>query len=82
MGTRSHGLGIREPSGFYGHSGAIFGYSTWLLHSPARDATLDVLAQRGETETAFAGKIAVDILHLIYPEDVPQAASEPATPTP
>ena len=50
--TLSYGLGIMDLNGFYGHTGAIFGYSTWLLHSPERDATLVVLANRGETETS------------------------------
>lgn len=77
-----YGLGIMDVNGFYGHTGAIFGYSTWLLHSPARDATLVVLANRGETETEFAGKIAADILHLVFPDAFPRAAAAPATPSP
>lgn len=82
--TLGYGLGIMDLNGFYGHTGAIFGYSTWLLHSPARDATLVVLANRGETDVEFAGKIAVDILHLLFPEQFPKEASEPkaaATPS-
>ncbi|MFN8590451.1 MAG: serine hydrolase domain-containing protein [Thermomicrobiales bacterium] len=75
-----YGLGIMDLNGFYGHTGAIFGYSTWVLRSPERDATLVVLANRGETETEFAGKIAVDILHFLYPDAFPRAASAPATP--
>ncbi len=54
-----------------GHNGAIFGYSTWMLHSPEQDATLVVLANRGETETEFAGTIALDIAHLIFPDSFP-----------
>lgn len=77
-----YGLGILEVNGFYGHNGAIFGYSTWLLHSPALDATLVVLANRGETETEFASAIAIDILHLLFPEQFPREASLPAQATP
>jgi D-alanyl-D-alanine carboxypeptidase len=77
-----YGLGILEINGFYGHNGAIFGYSTWMLHSPEQDATLVVLANRGETETEFAGTIALDIAHLIFPDNFPIAPGTPATATP
>jgi D-alanyl-D-alanine carboxypeptidase len=62
-----YGLGIMEWNGFLGHAGAIFGYSTWMLHSPERDATLVVLANRGETETEFASAITAEILQLLFP---------------
>ncbi len=77
-----YGLGILAINGFYGHNGAIFGYSTWMLHSPEQDATLVVLANRGETETEFAGTIALDIAHLIFPDSFPIAPGTPATATP
>lgn len=77
-----YGPGIMDLNGFLGHSGAIFGYSTWLLHSPELDATIVVLANRGETETEFAGKIAVDVAHLSFPETFPRQASLPSTATP
>jgi D-alanyl-D-alanine carboxypeptidase len=78
-----YGLGILGVNGFYGHNGAIFGYSTWMLHSPEQDATLVVLANRGETETEFAGTIALDIAHLIFPDSFPvvPGAAAAATPT-
>jgi D-alanyl-D-alanine carboxypeptidase len=77
-----YGLGIMEVNGFYGHNGAIFGYSTWLLHSPELDATIVVLANRGETETEFAGPIAIDIAHFLYPEQFPRELGTPAAATP
>ncbi|MGH2614885.1 MAG: serine hydrolase domain-containing protein [Thermomicrobiales bacterium] len=77
-----YGLGIMDVNGFLGHSGAIFGYSTWVVRSPEEQATIVVLANRGETETEFAGTIAADIAHLFFPERFPRAASAPATPTP
>jgi hypothetical protein len=73
-----NGLGIMEVNGFPGHSGAIFGYSTWVLHAPEAQATIVVLANRGETETEFAGAIAVDFAHLRFPERFPRTASVPA----
>jgi D-alanyl-D-alanine carboxypeptidase len=36
----SYGLGIARAGGFYGHSGGIFGYSGWALHSPSRRTTI------------------------------------------
>ncbi len=72
-----YGLGIASINGFLGHTGAIFGYSTWLLHSREANATIAVLANRGETETEFAGKIAVDITHLFFPAAFPRAAGTP-----
>ena len=70
-----YGLGIMRLNGFLGHAGAIFGYSTWMLHSTEEDATIVVLANRGETETEFASKIAVDIAHQLFPERFPRDAS-------
>ena len=80
--TFGYGLGIMEINGFLGHNGAIFGYSTWLLHSLAKEATIVVLANRGETQTEFAGGIAIDIAHHLFPEQFPRAAATlvPATP--
>jgi D-alanyl-D-alanine carboxypeptidase len=80
--TLGYGLGIMEINGFYGHNGAIFGYSTWLLHSPQLGATLVVLANRGETETEFAGTIALDLLHHLFPEQFPREVSPPPSATP
>ncbi len=80
--TLGYGRGIMEVNGFYGHAGAIFGYSTWLLHSPQLGATLVVLANRGETETEFASAIALDILHHLCPEQFPREVSPPAAAPP
>lgn len=68
-----YGLGIIEWNGFLGHAGAIFGYSSWMLHSGKDDATIVVLANRGETETEFASAITADIGQLFFPERFPPA---------
>ena len=52
-----YGLGIMDWTGWLGHAGAIFGYSTWMLHHPEKDATVVVLANRGETQQEFASAI-------------------------
>ena len=69
-----YGLGIMEINGFYGHTGAIFGCSTWILHSPAEDGAIVVPANRGETQTEFPDAIAVDLGHLVFPTGFPRAA--------
>ena len=49
------------------HAGAIFGYSTWMLHHPGRGATVIVLANRGETMPEFANSITFRILDTLFP---------------
>ena len=61
-----YGLGIMEWQGWLGHAGAIFGYSTWMLHHPQKDATVIVLANRGETEQEFASAITFEILRTFF----------------
>jgi D-alanyl-D-alanine carboxypeptidase len=77
-----YGLGIMDLNGFYGHTGAIFGYSTWILHSSAEDGTIVVLTNRGETQTEFAGAIAVDLGHLVFPARFPRPAGAPTPAAP
>jgi D-alanyl-D-alanine carboxypeptidase len=61
-----YGLGIMEWNGWLGHAGAIFGYSTWMLHHPEKDATVVVLANRGETQQEFASAITFEILQTLF----------------
>ena len=65
-GTFGYGLGIMEWRGWLGHAGAIFGYSTWMLHHPEQDATVIVLANRGETEQEFASAITFEIVQTLF----------------
>ncbi len=39
----NYGLGIMEYKGFYGHGGDIFGYHTFIIHSPERKTTIAVM---------------------------------------
>ena len=64
--TFGYGLGIMEWQGWLGHAGAIFGYSTWMLHHPEKEATVIVLANRGETEQEFASAITFAILGSLF----------------
>lgn len=61
-----YGLGIMEWEGWLGHAGAIFGYGSWMLHHPAKDATVIVLVNRGETEQGFASAITFEIVETLF----------------
>jgi D-alanyl-D-alanine carboxypeptidase len=78
----SYGLGIMQVAGFVGHNGAIYGYSTWVLHDPESKGSLAVLANRGELTTEYAAPIAVDIIKLLYPGRIEAAMATPAPGTP
>jgi D-alanyl-D-alanine carboxypeptidase len=87
----SYGLGILEGYGFLGHSGGIFGYSSWMLYDPATQATLVMMTNRASTEGGTVNPILDGILHLLFPgrlpdipgPDVvaPDSATPVATPT-
>ena len=38
-----YGLGMADYSGFLGHSGVIFGYTSWMAYQPQTGATIIVL---------------------------------------
>ena len=38
-----YGLGVADYSGFLGHSGVIFGYTSWMAYQPQTGATIIVL---------------------------------------
>lgn len=64
--SSGYGLGIMDSQGWLGHAGAIFGYSTWMLHHPEQDATVIVMTNRGETESGFGSNIAFKILQTLF----------------
>jgi D-alanyl-D-alanine carboxypeptidase len=87
----SYGLGILEGYGFLGHSGGIFGYSSWMLYDPDTRATLVMMTNRAATEGGTVNPILDGILRLLFPgrlPDVPgpdvvapDSATPVATPT-
>src|SRR5215217_4063710 len=87
----SYGLGILEGYGFLGHSGGIFGYSSWMLYDPDTRATLVMVTNRASTEGGTVNPILDGILRLLFPgrlPDVPgpdvvapDSATPVATPT-
>ena len=84
--TLSYGLGILEGYGFLGHSGGIFGYSSWMLYDPETHATLVMMTNRAATEGGTVNPILDGILHLLFPGRLPDlpgpdvVAPESATP--
>jgi len=68
LGSTGYGLGILETNGFWGHTGAIFGYSSIFLRDPKRDATFVVFANKAMNDSAEAPNIAVALIRLVYPD--------------
>jgi len=69
--TVSYGLGILDAYGFLGHSGGIFGYSSWMLYDAATRATLVMVTNRAATEGGTADPILAGILRLLFPGRLP-----------
>jgi D-alanyl-D-alanine carboxypeptidase len=67
----SYGLGILEGYGFLGHSGGIFGYSSWMLYDPDTRATLVMVTNRASTEGGTVNPILDGILRLLFPGRLP-----------
>jgi D-alanyl-D-alanine carboxypeptidase len=67
----SYGLGVLDAYGFLGHSGGIFGYSSWMLYDPDTRATLVIVTTRASTEGGTADPILAGILHLLFPGRLP-----------
>jgi len=61
-----YGLGIMEWQGWLGHAGAIFGYSTWMLHHPEKNTTVIVMVNRGETEAGFGTEMTFEIIKTLF----------------
>ena len=66
-----YGLGVLDAFGFLGHSGGIFGYSSWMLYDPDTRATLVMVTTRASTEGGTADPILAGILHLLFPGRLP-----------
>jgi hypothetical protein len=64
-------------AGLIGHNGSIYGYRTWMLYLPETGASIVVLANRGETQTEYAG--AIGIARILYPQRFPELEGTPTT---
>lgn len=63
----SYGLGILNYSGFLGHYGMIFGYTTAIFHLPETDATFVILGNQSTNFSMAATEIFLDLARHLYP---------------
>jgi len=72
MKRASYGLGILNFSGFVGHYGMIFGYTTAMFYLPESDATIVVLGNQSSNAGLAATEIFLELAKYLYPERFPQ----------
>ncbi len=63
----SYGLGILNYSGFLGHYGMIFGYTTAIFHLPESGATFVILGNQSTNFSMAATEIFLDLARHLYP---------------
>jgi len=68
MKRASYGLGILNFSGFIGHYGMIFGYTTAMFYLPETGATIIVLGNQSSNAGMAATEIFLELAKYIYPE--------------
>ncbi len=66
-----YGLGIATLNGMLGHNGGIFGYNSWVLYDPDRDATLVIVTTRANNEGGSATDVLAAVAPLVFPERFP-----------
>ena len=64
----SYGLGILNYSGFLGHYGMIFGYTTAIFHLPEADATFVISGNQSTNFSMAATEIFLDLARYLYPD--------------
>jgi len=64
----SYGLGILNYSGFLGHYGMIFGYTTAIFHLPEADATFVISGNQSTNFSMAATEIFLELAGHLYPE--------------
>lgn len=62
-----YGLGIFSLGGFLGHTGAIFGYNSFMGYLPSADATIVVLANLSTNDSGEAAFIFLKLAQLLFP---------------
>jgi D-alanyl-D-alanine carboxypeptidase len=68
MTRASYGLGVMNFSGFIGHYGMIFGYTTAMFYLPEADATIIVLGNQSSNAGMSATEIFLELAKYLYPE--------------
>ena len=64
----SYGLGIINYSGFLGHYGMIFGYTTTAFHLPEADATIVLWGNQSSNSSMAATEIFLELAKHLYPD--------------
>jgi len=64
----SYGLGIINYSGFLGHYGMIFGYTTAIFYLPEADATFVISGNQSTNFSMAATEIFLALARQLYPE--------------
>jgi D-alanyl-D-alanine carboxypeptidase len=61
-----YGLGISSYFGLIGHTGGIFGYSSWMTYLPSQDTTI-IFFTNGNSPTTISA-LGENIVHALYPD--------------
>ena len=70
-GSFDYGLGIMRLGPFYGHNGAILGFSTFAVYDPELDLTVIVIGNASSNFTAPSTTIAGALITAIDPDLLP-----------
>jgi D-alanyl-D-alanine carboxypeptidase len=70
-GSVGYGLGILKLEGFFGHNGAVLGYSSAMFYLPSSDATFVVIGNNSGNSMSAATKIFVGLAYYLFPEQFP-----------
>ncbi len=71
-----YGLGILSLHGFQGHNGAIFGYNSIMLYLPEADATMVILANKGDNSSQETIPIFAALAGLLFPEQMSETGQQ------
>ena len=68
MKNASYGLGILNFSGFIGHYGMIFGYTTAVFYLPEADATFVLEGNQSTNSSMATTEIFLQVAKYLYPD--------------
>lgn len=60
-------MGIMEYKGFYGHNGALPGYTSLMMHSPELNCTI-IIWYNSQIDSSVPTDLLYVIPKLIYPD--------------
>ncbi len=65
-GDSAYGIGLFAVHGFLGHNGGIEGYTSVMMHSPEKDATIIIL-YNCKLHAYRPDDLFLEFLHMLYP---------------